>query len=70
MKQPGLSSTIQKGKDNQCTGKLPRNKEWKSHINCVVMVEWVPPGQTVTKQYYLKVLANVKQLVRKNRTEL
>ena len=34
------------------------------------MTEWVPEGQTVSQTYYLKVLATLRERVRKKRPEL
>lgn len=39
-------------------------------INGIVMTEWVPEGQTVNQTYYLKVLATLRERVRKKRPEL
>ncbi len=39
-------------------------------INDIVMTEWVPEGQTVNLNYYLKVLATLRERVCKKHAEL
>lgn len=39
-------------------------------INGIIMIEWVPEGQTVNQHYYLEVLAKLRERVRKKRPDL
>jgi hypothetical protein len=39
-------------------------------IRDVIMIEWVPDGQTVIQKYYLEVLTKLRDRVRKKRPEL
>lgn len=39
-------------------------------IRGVVMVEWVPEGQTVNQHYYIEVLTRLRERVRKKRPDL
>jgi hypothetical protein len=40
------------------------------NIRDVIMIEWVPEGQTVNQKYYLEVLTKLRERVRKKRPEL
>jgi hypothetical protein len=40
------------------------------NIRGVIMIEWVPEGQTVNQKYYLEVLTKLRERVRKKRLEL
>jgi len=39
-------------------------------IQGIVMAEWVPSGQTVNQQYYIEVLTELHERVRRKRQEL
>jgi hypothetical protein len=39
-------------------------------IRGIIMIEWVPEGQTVNQNYYLEVLTKLRERVRKKRPEL
>jgi histone-lysine N-methyltransferase SETMAR len=39
-------------------------------IRSVIMIEWVPEGQTFNPKYYLEVLTKLQERVRKKRLEL
>ena len=39
-------------------------------IQCTVMAEWVPSGQTVNQQYYIEVSTKLPEHVRRKRLEL
>jgi len=41
-----------------------------SDIQAIVMSEWVPSGQTVNQQFYIKVLSKLSERVRRKRPEL
>jgi hypothetical protein len=40
------------------------------NIRSVIMIEWVPEGQTVNRKYYLEVLTKLRERVRKKRWDL
>jgi len=40
------------------------------YANGIVHKEFVPPGQTVNQQFYLKVLKRLRDIVRKKRPEI
>ena len=39
-------------------------------INGIIMIEWVPQGQTVNQHYYIETLKKLRERVRKKRTNL
>jgi hypothetical protein len=39
-------------------------------IRGVIMIEWIPEGQTVNQKYYFVVLSKLRERVRKKRQEL
>jgi hypothetical protein len=77
---------IRKPSDNKCSGSQHHLQEEEEHVSPsktftdmlivffhfegIVMVEWVPSGQTVSQQYYIEVLPKLRERVRRKRPEL
>jgi hypothetical protein len=40
------------------------------NIRSVIMIEWVPEGQTVNRKYYLEFLTKIQERVRKKRSDV
>ncbi|GFT06949.1 protein GVQW3 [Trichonephila clavipes] len=79
---PGFLRMIRKQSANPCIGRLQLHQEQKkarrskskfkvmmivfSDIHGIVYLHWVPEGQTINQHYYLEVLGNLRERIRKN----
>jgi hypothetical protein len=54
-----------RGRPGECEG-----NDVFFNIRGVIMIEWVPEGQTINQKYYLEVLTKLREQVRKKRLHL
>lgn len=82
----GFLLTIPKLNANRCIGKFLVLNDKKStnvkieiqgnddcfffYIKGIVHIDWVPEGQTMNQHYYISVLANLREWVRRKRNDL
>ncbi|GFT54362.1 protein GVQW3 [Trichonephila clavipes] len=80
---PSFLRMIRKQSANTCIGRLQLHKEQKKarmskskfkammivffDIHRIVYLHWVPEGQTTNQHYYLEVLGNLRERLRKNK---